>query len=84
MILLAGQSRDTSVERFLCERQQKLPGSSASGMKTKTKLVVEPTVIPSATNLENQMPVTHVSSEPTPVPVTDKTQDRESFDMENL
>ena len=26
-----------------------LPGSSASGIKTKTKLVVEPTVIPSAT-----------------------------------
>ena len=53
-------------------------------MKTETKLVVEPTVIPSATNLENQMPVTHVSSEPTPVQGTDEMQDRESFDMENL
>ena len=37
------------------ERQQKMPGSSSSGMRTEIRLVVEPTVIPSATHLENQM-----------------------------
>ena len=58
-----------------------MSGSSSSGMRTETKPVAEPTVIPSATNLENQMPATH-SSEPTPVPGTDETQDRESPDME--
>ena len=51
-------------------------------MRTETKAVFEPTVIPSATNLENQMPDTHDSSEPTLVPGTDETQDRESPDME--
>ena len=58
------------------------PGSSSSGTRTETRLVVEPTVIPSATNLENPMPAMHDSSEPTPVPGTDETQDRESPDME--
>ena len=56
---------------------------SLSEGETSFTLLVEPTVIPSATNLENQMPVTHDSSEPTPVRVTDEKQDRESPDMEN-
>ena len=47
-----GTSRDTSVERFLCERQKKCPDRGPSGMRTETKPVDEPTVIPSATNLE--------------------------------
>ena len=51
-------------------------------MRTETKPVFEPTVIPSATNLENQVPATHDSSEPTPSPGTNETQDRESPDME--
>ena len=51
-------------------------------MRTEIRPVVEPTVISSATNLENQMPVTHDSSELTPVPGNDETQDRESPDME--
>ena len=51
-------------------------------MRTEARPVVEPTVIPSATNLENQMLATHDSSEPTPVPGTNETQDRESLDME--
>ena len=51
-------------------------------MRRETRHFVEPTVIPSATNLENQMPATHDSSEPTAVPGTDETQDRESPDME--
>ena len=59
-----------------------MPRLSSSGMRTETRPVVEPTVIPSATNLENQMPDTHDSSEPTPVPGTDETKDRESPDME--
>ena len=59
-----------------------MPGSSSSEMRTERKPVVEPTVIPSATNLENLMPETHDSGGPTPVPGTDETQDRESLDME--
>ena len=55
-----------------------MPGTSSSGMRTETRLVLELTVIPSATNLENPMPATHDSSEPTPVPETEETQDRES------
>ena len=51
-------------------------------MRTETRPVVEPTVIPSATNLENPMSATHDSSELKPVPGTDETQDRESPDME--
>ena len=51
-------------------------------MRTETRPVVEPTVTPSATNLENPMSATHDSSEPTPFPRTDETQDRESPDME--
>ena len=52
-------------------------------MRAQTKPVVEPTVIPSATNLENLMPATHDASEPTtPVPGTDETQDGGSPDME--
>ena len=58
------------------------PGTSSSGMRTEARAVVEPTVIPSATNLENPMSATHDSSEPTPVPETDETPDRESPDME--
>ena len=42
-----------------------MPGTSSSGMRTETRPVVEPTVIASATNLENPMPATHDSSEPT-------------------
>ena len=48
-------------------------------MRTEARPVVEPTVIPSATNCENAMPATQDSSEPTPVPGTDETQDRESL-----
>ena len=59
-----------------------MPGSSSSEMRTERKPVVEPTVIPSATNLENLMLETHDSGGPTPVPGTDETQDRESLDME--
>ena len=51
-------------------------------MRTETRLVVEPRVIPSATNLGNPMSATHDSSEPTLVPGTDETQDRESPDTE--
>ena len=59
-----------------------MPGSSFSGTRTETKPVVEPTVIPSATNSENQMSATHDASEPTLVRGTDETQDRESLEME--
>ena len=58
-----------------------MPGTSSSGMRTATRPVVVPTVIPSATNLENPMSATHDSSEKTPVPGTDETQDREFPDM---
>ena len=58
------------------------PGTSSSGMRTETRPVVEPTVAPGDTNLENPMSATHDSSEPTPVPESDETQDRESPDME--
>ena len=58
-------------------------GTSSSGMRTETRLVVEPTtVVPSDTNLEDPMSATHDSSEPTPAPETDETQDRESPVME--
>ena len=58
-----------------------MPGTSSSGVRTETRPVVEPTVVPSGTNLD-PMSATHDSSEPTPVPGTDETQDRESPDME--
>ena len=58
-----------------------MSGTSSSGMRTETRLV-EPTVIPSATNLENPMLATHDSSEPTHAPETDETHDKESPDME--
>ena len=45
-----------------------MPGTSSSGMRTETRPVLEPTVIPSATNLENPMFATHDSREPIPVP----------------
>ena len=51
-------------------------------MRTETRPAVEPTVVLSATNLENPMSTTHDSSESTPVPGTDETQNRESPDME--
>ena len=40
--------------------------------------VVEPTFVPSDTNLENPMSATHALSEPTPAPETDEAQDRVS------
>ena len=67
--------------KIFVRTRTEMPGPSSSGMRTETRPVVEPTVIPSATNLENQMPATHDSSEPTPVPGTDETQDRESPDI---
>ena len=57
-------------------------GTSSSGMRTEARPVVEPTVTPSAANLENPTSATHDSSEPAPAPGTDETQERESPDME--
>ena len=59
-----------------------MPGTSSSGMRTETRPVVESTIVPSDTNLENPMPATHDSRETTLAPETDETQDRESPDME--
>ena len=59
-----------------------MPGSSLSGTRTETKPVVEPTVIPIATNSENQIPATHDVSELILVPGTDEMHDRECLDME--
>ena len=59
-----------------------MPETSSSGMRTQSRLVVEPTVVLSDTNLENPMSTTHDSSEPTPAPAIDETQNRKSPGME--
>ena len=68
--------------KIFVRRPTEMPGTSSSGMRTETRLVVEPTPFRAPQNLENPMLATHVSSEPTPVLGTDDTQDRESPDME--
>ena len=82
MILLTGPSPRHLSGKIFVKTPTEMPRSSSSEMRTETKSVAEPTIIPSATNLENQMPATHHSSEPTLVPGTDETQDRESPDMD--
>ena len=51
-------------------------------MRTETRPVVEPTVVPSDTNLEDPTSAMPDSSEPKPAPETDETPDEESPDME--
>ena len=59
-----------------------MSGTSSSGMRTETRPVVEPTVVPSDTNLEDPTSAMPDSSEPKPAPETDETSDEESPDME--
>ena len=51
-------------------------------MRTETRPVVEPTVVPSDTNLEDPTSAMPDSSEPKPAPETDETPDEESPYME--
>ena len=75
------EPRHLSGKKFV-RTPTEMPGTSSSGMRTETRPVVEPTVVLSGTNLENPMSTTHDSSESTPAPETDKTQNREYPDME--
>ena len=75
------EPRHLSGKKFV-RTPTEMPGTSSSGMRTETRPVVEPTVVLSGTNLDNPMSTTHDSSESTPAPETDETQNREYPDME--
>ena len=59
-----------------------MPGTSSSAMSSETRLVVEPTAVPSDTKMDDLTLATQNTSEPTLAPETDETHDKEFPDME--